>query len=46
MTTTQLIGAAIFVLLLIFAGFAFRQGMKVKPEDRNIRGGLPPGGAN
>jgi hypothetical protein len=44
MTTAQWIGIAIIVLLLMFAGFAFRQGMKVKPEkDKDPFGGLPPG---
>jgi hypothetical protein len=44
MTATQWIGVAIIAILLIFAGFAFRQGMKVKPEkDKNPLGGLPPG---
>jgi hypothetical protein len=44
MTGTQWIGVAIIAVLLIFAGFAFRQGMKVKPEkDKNPFGGLPPG---
>jgi hypothetical protein len=44
MTATQWIGVAIIAILLILAGFAFRQGMKVKPEkDKNPFGGLPPG---
>jgi hypothetical protein len=32
LTATQWIGVAIIAILLVFAGFAFRQGMKVKPE--------------
>jgi hypothetical protein len=44
LTATQWIGVAIIAILLVFAGFAFRQGMKVKPEkDKNPFGGLPPG---
>jgi hypothetical protein len=37
MTATQWIGVAIIAVLLIFAGFAFRQGMKVKPEKAASR---------
>jgi hypothetical protein len=44
MTAIHWIGVAIIAVLLIFAGFAFRQGMKVKPEkDKDPFGGLPPG---
>jgi ammonia channel protein AmtB len=46
MTSMQWIGVAIIVLILAFGWFAFRQGTKVKPEDRNSRGGLPPGAAS
>jgi hypothetical protein len=37
-------GVAILALLGSFIVFAFRQGMKVKREDRDDMGGLPPGG--
>lgn len=45
MTSTQLIGAVIIVLTLAFGWFIFRRGMKVRPEERDSRGGLSPGGA-
>lgn len=39
-----LIALGIFALLGAFIVFAFRQGQKVTPEDRDHMGGLPPGG--
>jgi hypothetical protein len=46
MTPAQWIGVAGIALILAFGWFAFRQGMKVKPEERDSRGGLPPGAAS
>jgi hypothetical protein len=43
MTLTQLIGATVIGLILAFGWFAFRKGTKVKPEEGDRRGGLPPG---
>jgi hypothetical protein len=39
-----LISLGIFAAVGAFIAFAFRQGQKVKPEDRDHMGGLPPGG--
>ena len=42
MTSSQLLGAGILIVIAVFVVFAFRQGLKVKPDDRPDRG--PPGG--
>jgi hypothetical protein len=39
-----LIGIVMLAALGSFVVFAFNQGMKVRREDRNDMGGLPPGG--
>jgi len=41
MSATQWIGVGAGILLMGFVVFAFRQGMKVKPDDR---GESPPPG--
>ena len=46
MSLTQWIGIGAGALVIAFMAFAFLQGMKVKPEDRDGRGGLPPGYMN
>ena len=43
MSATQWIGLILLIGVLAVTGLAFRQGMKVKPEDRDGSGGLPPG---
>ena len=34
MTSSQLLGAGSLIVIIVFVVFAFRQGMKVKPDDR------------
>src|SRR5262245_23049028 len=43
MTSAQWIGLAILAVLFVPGGFAFRQGMKVRPEDKDPFSGMPPG---
>ena len=38
MTTTQLLGVASGLVIVAFVWFAFRQGTRVKPDDRPDRG--------
>jgi hypothetical protein len=38
MTAQQLIGLLLAIGIAAFVWFAFRQGMKVKPDDREDRG--------
>ena len=40
MTTTQFLGLASGLIIVAFVWFAFRQGEKVKPDDRPDRGGV------
>jgi len=42
MTSSQWLGAASLLVIVVFIVFAFRQGLKVKPDDRPDRG--PPVG--
>jgi hypothetical protein len=44
MTLIQVVGLFGLVALGAFVFFAFRQGMKVKPDPNNkMDGGMPPG---
>jgi len=44
MTLNQLFGISGLILLAAIIFFAFRQGMKVKPDSNNkMDGGMPPG---
>ena len=38
MTISQWVGAAGLIVIVAFVVFAFRQGLKVKPDDRPDRG--------
>jgi len=42
MTMEQLLGLAAAVGLVAFIVFAFRQGMRVKPDDRPDRSSVQP----
>jgi hypothetical protein len=41
--TEQLFGLATILGLAAFIAFAFRQGMKVRPDDRPDRSSIQPG---
>jgi hypothetical protein len=42
MTSSHLLGAGSLIVIIVFVVFAFRQGLKVKPDDRPDPG--PPAG--